>query len=166
MKYTFTQWFSLIPVTSLSCWSRGCGLDTDRLSSLPLVSFWCPKWYLLCDVSVFVWYHTYPWKCPILFFKAYMRVRPKGAEAFFCTRGGKSISPKRVNAVLKQTCEKAGLNVSLYSSHGLRGGGATEAASKGINCRLIMRHGNWRSLAVYIYIHDDMSDRLAVSAAI
>ena len=109
---------------------------------------------------------AHPWKCPILFFKAYTRVRPEGAEAFFCTNEGKSISPKRVNAVLKQTCKKAGLKVSLYSSHGLRGGGATEAASKGINCRLIMRHGNWRSLAVYIYIHDDLSDRLSVSAAI
>jgi site-specific recombinase XerD len=111
--------------------------------------------------------HANPWKCPVRYFKAVAKRRASGSTHFFYNKESKAgLPPKRVNQILKRTCKLAGYNPDLYSSHGLRAGGATEAAAAGVRTRLIKKHGNWRSSAVYIYIHEDMASRLKVSLAI
>ena len=52
-----------------------------------------------------------------------------------------------------------------FGGHSARAEGATEAARKAVDVRLIKRHGRWKSDAVYIYIHDDEQTMLALSEA-
>ena len=107
-----------------------------------------------------------PWKCPVRHFRALSKKRCPKAEAFFYDEATSSrFPPKRVNMVLKEACARAGIDAKLYTSHGLRAGGATESAANGVRTRQIMRHGNWKSSAVYIYIHDDVEQQLKVSLA-
>ena len=107
-----------------------------------------------------------PWKCPVRHFRALRGRRRKGAKSFFHNRKGGQLPPKNVNVRLKKLCTLAGLDPKKYSSHGLRAGGATEAAANGIRTHLIKRHGHWKSSAVYIYIRDDVEQQLSVSSAI
>jgi site-specific recombinase XerD len=107
-----------------------------------------------------------PWKCPVRHFRAFSKKR-SDAEFFFHNASTlKKLPAKGVNSALKKACKVAGLDPKLYSSHGLRAGGATEAAAKGIRTRQIKKHGNWKSSAVYLYIHDDVETQLQVSLAI
>ena len=55
-------------------------------------------------------------------------------------------------------------DISSYGLHGLRAGGATAAANKGIPDRLFQRHGRWRSEnAKDGYIKEALAHRLLVS---
>ena len=107
------------------------------------------------------------WKCPVAYAKAFISARNPAATHFF-HRKGKTTKPPNsfVNKIVKRTCSSAGLNPKIYSSHGLRAGGATDAISAGIPIHLIKRHGNWASDAVFIYVHDSITARLSVSQAI
>ena len=86
---------------------------------------------------------------------------------FFSTRGKQhQLSSKHVNAALKKACTQAGIPPQFYSSHCLRGAGATAAADSGIKTHLIMKHGNWRSTAIYRYLNEGLEARLTVSQAL
>jgi hypothetical protein len=76
---------------------------------------------------------------------------------------------RTVNHILKDLLKDAhilNVNIELLTSHSCRIGGATAAAAAGVALRLIMRHGNWKSYAVFLYIRDCMADRLSVSRSI
>ena len=81
---------------------------------------------------------AHPWKCPILFFKAHMKVRHS------------SVREGAPNTVLKQPVRAECLLVLFTWPQRRCNGGRFQRHSL---CNEI-----WRSLAVYIYIHDDMSD--------
>jgi len=107
------------------------------------------------------------WKCPVTHVKAFSKIRNPSANYFFHRKGKTTKSPNStVNRIVKKTCKAAGYNPKIYSSHGLRAGGATEASAAGIPLHLIKRHGNWSSDAVFIYVHDNIVARLSVSQAI
>ena len=55
---------------------------------------------------------------------------------------------------------------SQYGFHSLRAGGATDAAQAGVSARDIQMHGDWKSLAVLLYIRPQLSNRLAVGMAV
>ena len=55
------------------------------------------------------------------------------------------------------------LEASAYGMHSLRRGGATAAWENGIDRRLIMGHGRWRSDAIDVYLTASIIQRLRVS---
>ena len=65
-----------------------------------------------------------------------------------------------VRSVLK----KIGLKEWDYGLHSLRSGGASAAANFGVNDRLIMKHGRWKSVGIKNrYISEDLDSLLFVS---
>jgi hypothetical protein len=46
------------------------------------------------------------------------------------------------------------------------GGGVTAAVAAGVEIRLIAKHGNWRSDAIFVYVSDSLKAKLSVSASI
>jgi site-specific recombinase XerD len=108
--------------------------------------------------------------CPINWFKLFLLVCDRKADALFHQKGKKKgLVPTSVNPILNRLLAAAHIqdvNVDLLTSHSARIGGASAAAAAGVNLRLIMRHGNWKSYAVFLYIRDSMADRLSVSKAI
>jgi site-specific recombinase XerD len=108
--------------------------------------------------------------CPIFWFKLFKALANPNAKALF-HQGGKvsGLAPASVNHILKALLDLAGIhdvNIELLTSHSCRIGGATAAAAAGVALRLIMRHGNWKSYSVFLYIRDSMADRLSVSQSI
>ena len=58
-------------------------------------------------------------------------------------------------------------NVSQFSTHSLRAGGATAAANAGVSDRIIQRQGRWKSSSSKnMYIKDDVSKQLEISKII
>ena len=57
------------------------------------------------------------------------------------------------------------MEVTRYSSHSLRRGGATAAYEAGVPLETIMRHGRWRSNAVLTYIKESVRVRMEVVQA-
>ena len=112
------------------------------------------------------------WKCPLTWFTLYNNAvkqrKPHNRSAFFFRdRGEQSgLCDKHVNSGLKRACKEAGIPVTQFSSHCFRTGGVTAAIEAGIELRLIARHGDWKSSAIFRYIKDDFAKLLAVSKAI
>jgi hypothetical protein len=109
--------------------------------------------------------------CPIFWFKMFQIWATTTASALFHQADPKKggLAAPSAGKILKGLLKLAGVDevdVKLLTSHSCRIGGATAAAAAGVNLRLIMRHGNWKSFAVFLYIRDCMQDRLSVSKAI
>ncbi|XP_063442628.1 uncharacterized protein LOC134722924 [Mytilus trossulus] len=60
-------------------------------------------------------------------------------------RGLKPLSYTRVREIILSALESIGLDKSKFGLHSLRSGGATAAASAGIQDRLFKKHGRWAS---------------------
>jgi integrase len=74
---------------------------------------------------------------------------------------------RRANQLLKAELKKEGLNVSRYSLHSLRAGGASAAAALGVPDRLFQRHGGWRSeTAKNNYQEESLDSLLLVTKSI
>jgi hypothetical protein len=67
---------------------------------------------------------------------------------------------KTPNGILKKLLIRIGVDHSAYGSHSCRKGGCTAAARAGIEVRVLKRHGNWKSDAVYTYIHESLEEKL------
>jgi site-specific recombinase XerD len=108
--------------------------------------------------------------CPIFWFKMFQIWANKEASALFHQKDSvKGLAAPTAGHVLKNLLHLTNIeqvDIKLLTSHSCRIGGATAAAAAGVNMRLIMRHGNWKSFAVFLYSHDCMADRLSVSQAI
>ena len=77
--------------------------------------------------------------------------------------GGGKLSPMKYsyfNSRLKGLAKKLGLPVKLVSTHSLRHGGATLLKSLGVPVNSIMAKGNWKSQAVYSYLHQSEQEML------
>lgn len=105
--------------------------------------------------------------CPIRLFKLWLAQRdPKASHLFHAKNKRKRLSNTLPNSRLKARLKRLGVPAARFGSHSGRRGGMTEAARKGVEERLLKRHGNWRSDAVRLYIDESVENRLAVSAAI
>jgi hypothetical protein len=71
-----------------------------------------------------------------------------------------------VNRALKRVCKTAGIPDREFSSHCFRVGGVSAAIANGVELRLVARHGNWKSSAIFRYIKDDLKAQLEVSRAL
>ena len=55
-------------------------------------------------------------------------------------------------------------DISDFSTHSLRAGGASAAANAGVADRVFQRHGRWKSVSAKNgYINDKLESRLPVS---
>jgi integrase len=106
--------------------------------------------------------------CPVALFRRYQLLRKQGQEFFIHQHVSGGMAASTINSIFKHRLSAAcpGLDVSRYGSHSGRKGGATAAAAKEIEERLIKRHGGWKSDAVHVYIWEAMPNRLAVSKGI
>lgn len=79
---------------------------------------------------------------------------------------GGFLSTPTFNSIVKNRLSAIGVEDPQFGGHSARAGGATEAAKRLVETRLIKRHGRWKSDAVYIYIHDDKIGELHLNAAL
>ena len=96
--------------------------------------------------------------CPVKCAKKYGQLRQAEAQPFFYqqkTTGSEvsyeKLTPDRVNNIVKEWASRAGLGEG-YTSHSMRRGGATTAASTGVSREDIKHLGRWKSNAVDAYI--------------
>lgn len=69
--------------------------------------------------------------------------------------------------IFKKVFQNIVPDISKYSTHSLRSGGATLAANSGIPDRQFQRHGRWKSTkAKDMYVKDSLSARLSVSSTL
>ena len=60
--------------------------------------------------------------------------------------------------------ESIGLNKSKFGLHSLRSGGATAAASAGVNDRVFKKHGRWKTdKAKDGYVTENLDEKLSVA---
>lgn len=59
----------------------------------------------------------------------------------------KPISTRKIDRAIKHAAQLAGIN-QVYTTHSLRRGWATFAASQGVSQTALMRHGRWKSSAI------------------
>lgn len=60
--------------------------------------------------------------------------------------GARALDPQSVNKIIKRRCAAAGLDVSLFSAHGLRSGYLTEAARQGVPFPEAMQQSRHKSV--------------------
>ena len=61
-------------------------------------------------------------------------------------------------AKLKAWCTEQGWNASLFATHSLRRGGATDLLHAGVAERLIQRNGRWTSVSAFEgYLDDEVT---------
>ena len=119
--------------------------------------------------------------CPCSLLKLYMHKAqiPENSDEYLFRAFSASGNHKRLISVNKPICystyrqsfKKSFANIvpdiSKYSTHSARSGGATLAASSGISERNLQHHGRWASVtAKNIYVKDSLSSRLEVSKAL
>lgn len=105
--------------------------------------------------------------CPIRLFRRWLEIRDSKCEWLFHARSSNArLSKDLPNGRLKARLKRIGIDPKEYGSHSGRRGAMTEAAKKGVDERLMKRHGNWRSDAVRLYIEESVEARLAVSNAL
>ena len=82
------------------------------------------------------------------------------------TKARKPLAATTPNRILSKCLRRLGIDPSPYGSHSLRRGGVTAAVAAGVALHVIARQGNWRSNAIFAYVTDTVSQRLAVSRAL
>lgn len=116
--------------------------------------------------------------CPVKLLKRYLDITriPPGTNEFLfrpISGQGKSRCLKTVNKPISYATYRESFkrlfkdivsDISRYSTHSMRSGGATLAANAGIPERQLQRHGRWKSTAAKdMYIKDSLRSRLSVS---
>jgi len=108
--------------------------------------------------------------CPIALYKQWSFCRAATAKPFFhqLIRGKltEPLSPSTYNHIVQNRMSQAGLDSSGFGGHSTRAGGCTDAIRRAVDIRSVKKHGRWSSDAVYLYIHNDVADTLAVNAAL
>jgi integrase len=105
--------------------------------------------------------------CPIAFYKRWMKLRdPQATYLFHQKTSTKKLGHTTPNGIIKKLLKRIKVDPVPYGSHSCRKGGCTEAARRGIAIRVLKKHGNWISDAVFTYITESMEERISVSQAI
>ena len=95
--------------------------------------------------------------CPVSAMRAFLNVRPQGADQLFIDALGAAITTARLSAMLKVTARLCGLCPTGISGHCLRISGATHGALKGMSELQLAEAGRWRSRAVRRYVRGRVS---------
>lgn len=108
-----------------------------------------------------------PLVCPIQWFKKWVAVRkPTAPYLFHHFNSIRKLASDTPRSRIIYWLSLIGADAARYGSHSARKGGATAAAARHIEERLIRRHGNWKSDCVYKYISESIERRLSVSRAV
>lgn len=110
---------------------------------------------------------TNPVVCPVAWFRRWLLIRnPAATHLFHVADGVRSLSHSTPCGRVQYWLTKIGVDAKAYGSHSGRRGGASAAAARGVEERLLRRHGNWRSTAIYKYISESVDRQLSVSQAV
>jgi site-specific recombinase XerD len=105
--------------------------------------------------------------CPIILYKRWKARRNPNAKYLFHQMGStKKLSHKTPNGIMKKLLERILIDPKPFGSHSCRKGGCTAASARGINIRILMRHGRWKSDAIFAYISNTLEEKLSVSQAV
>jgi hypothetical protein len=106
--------------------------------------------------------------CPIHSFYGFSRLRSTSMPFLFHRATGSPLplSAATPNRTLKNVLASIGVDPKPYGSHSARRGGVSAAIAKQVELRLVARHGNWKSDAIFLYVSDPLQARLSVSRAI
>ena len=75
-----------------------------------------------------------------------------------------ALTYNNVRDIVKTKASQINLNAKMYSTHSMRSGGATSAASNGVSERLLQMHGRWAcSESKDRYVKEGVESRLSVS---
>jgi integrase len=101
-------------------------------------------------------------------YEAMVRQACPGRTHFFqnVVRPFRPLAATAPNKILKGRLTRIGVDHRPYGSQSCRAGGATAAIRANISVRVLKRHGNWASDAVYVYIRDSREEQVSVSEAI
>lgn len=99
--------------------------------------------------------------CPVQWFRRFTQVRDKSATFLFFTLPLSSSTP---NFIVKKLLTSIGIDPKEFGSHSCRRGGCTMAVEKGVDMRLIARHGRWKSSAILSYVKDSLDTQLSVTS--
>ena len=70
----------------------------------------------------------------------------------------------RIREVVKGKAKQLGLDISKFSTHSMRAGGATSAINAGVSERALQRHGRWATASSKNrYIQDNVETQLSIS---
>lgn len=105
---------------------------------------------------------------PVVWAMMWREVRDSTASVFFHRTGAnedksKPLAPASYNHIIQNLAAAAGLGHLGLTGHSSRAGGVTAAAARGINERLLRRHGRWKSDAIHLYIHESIEARISVT---
>jgi hypothetical protein len=100
--------------------------------------------------------------CPLVWYDQFVRVGFKHNTYAFSNQSGTKMAKATVRHVVNRWLQRIGLDPAGYGGHSLRSGGATEALRKAVDVRLIAKHGRWKSDAVYLYMHDTVTEQLLI----
>jgi integrase len=105
--------------------------------------------------------------CPIALYKRWKRCRNPNAKYLFHQKDSTNkLAHKTPNGIMKKLLVRIHVDPKPYGSHSCRKGGCTTAAANGINIRVLMRHGRWRSDAIFAYISISLQEKLSVSQSV
>jgi hypothetical protein len=103
------------------------------------------------------------------------RISPGATEFLFRPISGKGVNKRLIiiNKPISYTTYRESFkklfkdivpDISKYSTHSMRAGGATLAANASVPERHFQRHGRWKSTAAKdMYVKDSLTSRLSVS---
>ncbi len=88
----------------------------------------------------------------------------KSKKDYRLRKGNSPVTYSSMRDNLKKTLGKIGKDVTEFSLHSLRSGGATAAANRGVKDRLFKRHGRWKTETIKDgYVKDNLHALLSVS---
>ena len=93
--------------------------------------------------------------CPFKLMRDFLAVRGnyiKDSDPFFIYGDGTPVKPEQVRKTLRNILETLNLNPSLYDTHSMRIGRASDMANFGYSASQIRQAGRWRSNAMFKYI--------------
>ena len=104
--------------------------------------------------------------CPVqALTNMYCLIPASGKSAAFCLPNGDAFTYSMFMGKLKMLVSAIGKDPSLYSTHSFRRGGAVFLANRcGINTRLLMLQGTWKSLSFLEYLDNPLKDRASTFA--
>ena len=90
--------------------------------------------------------------CPVAHMQVYLNMRNRKSGPLFVNAKGTAVRSQQFNERLKTTLNFVGLDLSRYTAHSFRIGGATFLASQGASESMIQQAGRWSSGAFRSYI--------------
>jgi site-specific recombinase XerD len=101
--------------------------------------------------------------CPVQWFNLYAQMRdPEAQEFFHSSKGEAALQPASFRHIVIRWLKRIGVNPRGFGGHSPRAGAATEAIRNGADLLSVKRLGRWKSDAVYLYIHPQLSSQLLV----